>query len=531
MRIKAIHEKTVQLQGNIANAVVDFSKHTVSLVAVVSDQVKNGKTVTGLAFNSIGRFAQGGIIRGRMIPRLMETDPASLLDPSGLSFNLSNVSAIVMRDEKPGGHGDRAGAAAALELAFWDLNAKLADEPAYQHIAQAFEQTPITQGAPVYAAGGYYYPGESSQRLAEELKSYQDLGYRAFKIKIGGASLAEDMDRIETAIKIAGNSSAVAVDANGRFDLSTALAYGKELAPYKLRWYEEPGNPLDYELLAELGGQYQGSIATGENIFSAADTQNLMRYARLHPEKDILQMDPGLSYGLSEYQKILNLTAEAGFPRTQCIPHGGHLINLHIVTALRLGGCEAYPGVFNPFGGYSAQSRVEDGRVIPSDAPGFGLEQKAELAPHINNLWESEMDIFVVGCGAMGSIYAALLASAGHNVSVVDPNADHINTINTRGLRVSGASGDRTVQLQGYTTPPAIPADLIICAVKARFIESAAASLQSLIGPHTRVLTIQNGLGSAEIVAGHVGAERLLVGLHRGLEPRCQSQVLRITMT
>jgi len=386
MRIKAIHEKTVQLQGNIANAVVDFSKHTVSLIAVVSDQVKNGKAVVGLAFNSIGRFAQGGIMRERMIPRLLQAEPASLLDSSGLSFDLSNISATVMRDEKPGGHGDRAGAAAALELAFWDLNAKLADEPAYQHIAQAFEQTPITLGAPVYAAGGYYYPGASSQRLAEELKSYQDLGYQAFKIKIGGASLTEDMGRIETAIKVAGNAGAIAVDANGRFDLPTALAYGKELAPYRLRWYEEPGDPLDYELLAELGGQYQGSMATGENLFSAADTQNLMRYARLRPGKDILQMDPALSYGLSEYQKILKLTAEAGFSRTQCIPHGGHLINLHIVSALGLGGCEAYPGVFNPFGGYSVQCRVQDGRVIPSDAPGFGLEQKAELAPYIDHL-------------------------------------------------------------------------------------------------------------------------------------------------
>ena len=386
MRIKAIHEKTVQLQGNIANAVVDFSKHTVSLVAVVSDQVRNGKVVAGLAFNSIGRFAQGGIMRERMIPRLMEADPASLLDPTGSRFDPDIVSATVMRDEKPGGHGDRAGAAAALELAVWDLNAKLVDEPAYQHIAKAFAQTPITQGAPVYAAGGYYYAGESNQRLADELKSYLVLGYQAFKIKIGGASLAEDMGRIETAIKVAGNSSAVAVDANGRFNLPTALAYGKEIAPYNLRWYEEPGDPLDFDLLAELGGQYQGSMATGENLFSAADTQNLMRYARLRPDQDILQMDPGLSYGLSEYQEILKLTADAGFTRSQCVPHGGHLINLHIVTALGLGGCEAYPGVFNPFGGYSAQCRVQDGRVFPSDAPGFGLEQKTELAPHIKNL-------------------------------------------------------------------------------------------------------------------------------------------------
>lgn len=126
------------------------------------------------------------------------------------------------------------------------------------------------------------------------------------------------------------------------------------------------------------------------------------------------------------------------------------------------------------------------------------------------------MNIFVVGCGAMGSIYAALLASAGHDVCVVDPNVEHISTINRRGLRVAGASGDRTVQLKGYTTAPTAQADLVICAVKARFVESAAGSLRSLLAPHTRVLTIQNGLGSADIIAEQVGAARLIVGVAQG---------------
>ncbi|XOV82781.1 MAG: enolase C-terminal domain-like protein [bacterium] len=388
MRITAIHEKTVNLQGNIANAVVDFSRHTVSLVAVVSDQIQQGKAVTGLAFNSIGRFAQGGILRERMIPRLLAADPASLINETENRFDTAAVTAAVMRDEKPGGHGDRAGAAAALELAFWDLNAKLAQQPAYQHIATTLDQAPTTRGASVYAAGGYYYPGESNRQLADELKGYQDQGYEAFKIKIGGRSLTEDMGRVETAINIAGTPEAIAVDANGRFDLATARTYAEALSGFNLRWYEEPGDPLDYALLAELVTHYDGSIATGENLFSAADTINLMRYGGLRPDRDILQMDPGLSYGLGEYLKILQVTAAAGFPRSRCIPHGGHLINLHIVSALGLGGCEAYPGVFNPFGGYSAQCTIKDGHVFPGDAPGFGLEQKTELAPFISHLLE-----------------------------------------------------------------------------------------------------------------------------------------------
>ncbi len=136
------------------------------------------------------------------------------------------------------------------------------------------------------------------------------------------------------------------------------------------------------------------------------------------------------------------------------------------------------------------------------------------------------MQIFVVGCGAMGSIYAALLASSGHAVSVVDTNPAHVNAINKSGLRVWGASGDRTVKLQAYLQPPDQPVDLVVCAVKARFIEQAARSLKPLLGPDTCVLTIQNGLGSADIVAEHVGAQRLIVGVAQGFgaslpEPGC----------
>jgi len=126
------------------------------------------------------------------------------------------------------------------------------------------------------------------------------------------------------------------------------------------------------------------------------------------------------------------------------------------------------------------------------------------------------MRIVVVGCGGMGSIYAVLLASAGNDVAVVDTDAEHVDAINRSGLRVHGASGDRTVRLAAYLRPPLHTAELIICAVKARHVGGAAESMLPMIGPETAVLTIQNGLGSAEVVAAHVGAERLIVGVAQG---------------
>lgn len=392
MRITAIRDLSVTLEGQIANAVVDFSSHTVSLVAVQSDQLRSGRPVTGIAFNSIGRFAQQGILRERLIPRVLNAPTDSLLAADGRAFDPAAVARTAMRNEKPGGHGDRAGAVAALELAVWDLNAKLADEPACETIARAvgraLPSTATRAAVPVYAAGGYYYPGSSVAGLRDELSRYQDSGYTAFKLKIGGAPIGTDIERIETAIAVAGQASAVAVDANGRFDLAEAQRYGAAISDYGLRWFEEPGDPLDFALLAELAATYPGTLATGENLFSSIDARNLLRYGGLKPQRDVLQMDPGLAYGLSDYLDTLHAVEAAGFGYSQCVPHGGHLINLHIVTALGLGGCEAYPGVFQPFGGYAPQCRVADGRVAVSDAPGWGLEQKPELRPHLEWLLE-----------------------------------------------------------------------------------------------------------------------------------------------
>jgi L-alanine-DL-glutamate epimerase-like enolase superfamily enzyme len=198
-------------------------------------------------------------------------------------------------------------------------------------------------------------------------------------MKIGGASLSDDLARIETALSIAGDGSRLAVDANGRFDLPSALTYGAALSAYRLRWFEEAGDPLDFDLNRQITDAYAGPVATGENLFSAIDVKNLLLFGGMRAGHDIFQMDPGLSYGLTEYVRMLELLEAHGFERRFAYPHGGHLINLHIAAGLQLGGCEAYPGVFQPFGGYPAGCALGDGAVRPGDAPGFGLEQKPEL--------------------------------------------------------------------------------------------------------------------------------------------------------
>ncbi|CBL44669.1 Putative mandelate racemase [gamma proteobacterium HdN1] len=406
MKIVDILNFRVPLSGQISNAVVNFSEHDVSLVAVVSDLRRNGRPLVGWAFNSIGRFAQQGIIEQRIRPRILAATEKSLLDCEGKGFDPSAVRACAMQNEKPGGHGDRASAVAAVELAIWDLNAKIREVPAWVLIAEHFGcieagcieagrtetvrtgagRTEATRAASVYAAGGYYYPPGVGKTLSEELKSYQAMGFDRFKIKVGGAQLREDLARIDAAMKIAGDGKNLLVDANGRFDLPGALAFAKEIAPYSLGWFEEAGDPLDYALNRSLAEHYAGPIATGENLFSFEDVRNLLRYGGQRAGRDIFQMDAGLSYGLTDYARMIALMEQHGFDRRQAWPHGGHLINLHIVVGLGLGGCEVYPCVFQPFGGYSDACRIANGQVTPSQAPGFGLEEKSSLKPWLEKV-------------------------------------------------------------------------------------------------------------------------------------------------
>ena len=379
MRIVDIRETVVPIKSDIRNAYIDFSQMTVSVLALVTDVIRNGKPVVGYGFNSNGRYAPSGLLRDRFLPRLKAAPPESLLDETGENFDPHRIWATVMRNEKPGGHGERSVAVGVLDMAVWDAVAKIASLPLYRLLANRYRAGLAEEKVFVYAAGGYYYPHKDLSGLQDEMRGYLALGYSVVKMKIGGAPLSEDLRRIEAALKILKTPGQLAVDANGRFDLDTAIAYAQALAPYGLRWYEEPGDPLDYELQARLAEHYSGPMATGENLFSLQDARNLIRYASLRADRDILQFDCALSYGLVEYLRILEMLRDYGWSPTRCIPHGGHQMSLSIAAGLGLGGNESYPQVFHPFGGFADGFPVENSYVGLPEVPGIGFEAKNEL--------------------------------------------------------------------------------------------------------------------------------------------------------
>jgi L-alanine-DL-glutamate epimerase-like enolase superfamily enzyme len=379
VKIVEIRERTVPLRSEIRNAYIDFSAMTASVVAIVTDVTVAGRRVIGYGFNSNGRYAAGGLLRERFIPRIQRAAPGDLLDESGANFDPRRIHDVLMKDEKPGGHGERTVAVAVLDMALWDIVAKIEQRPLYQVLAERYRSGKADTRVAVYAAGGYYAPGKDLAALQREMQGYLALGYTAVKMKIGGAPLEEDLRRIEAVLEVVGDGAALAVDANGRFDLETALRYGDALTPYKLRWFEEPGDPLDYALQAELAERYAGPLATGENLFSLQDATNLIRYGGMRADRDVLQFDPALAYGLVEYLRIVDMVRQSGWSARRLVPHGGHQFALHIAAGLGLGGNESYPGVFQPFGGFADGLKVEAGEVALPDAPGIGYELKSNL--------------------------------------------------------------------------------------------------------------------------------------------------------
>jgi L-alanine-DL-glutamate epimerase-like enolase superfamily enzyme len=266
-----------------------------------------------------------------------------------------------------------------LDMAVWDALAKAEGVPLWRLLADRYRDGEADLHAWVYAAGGYYFPGKDLSQLKDEMRRYLAMGYACVKMKIGGATLDEDLRRIDAVLSVVGAGERLAVDVNGRFDLETALAYAARLAPLGLRWYEEPLDPLDYLSHAALAEHYAPPIATGENLFSMPDARNLIRYGGLRPDRDVLQFDPALSYGLVEYLRILEMLKGHGWSARRCVPHGGHQFALNIAVGLGLGGNESYPQVFQPFGGFADNHAVENSYVKLPDVPGVGFEAKANL--------------------------------------------------------------------------------------------------------------------------------------------------------
>jgi len=378
MRILDIRTQTVAL-SRYADPTISSRDLTTTLVAIVTDVYRNGSPGVGFGFSTVGRFGQTGLIRGRFGPRLLAASEQALMTVARDNLDPFRAWMCMMQDEKPGGHGERCVAVGTLDMALWDAAAKIAGKPLYEYLSGLITRPTAGVAMPVYVGGGYYFPSDDIRRVTEEVQRCLDQGYTHMKIKFGGSPLSEDLTRIEAVLSLLPRGEHLAVDAMNRYAPDGAIEAAKALLPYGLRWFEDMCDPLDFETHRQIAEIYALPLAVGETLFSVADARNLMRYGGLRPERDVLVFDPVHCYGLPEYLRILTTAQEHGWSRSAFQPHGGHLFALHAAAALGLGGSEANPHNFQPFGGFADDAVIDNGHVKPPDVPGIGFETRAAL--------------------------------------------------------------------------------------------------------------------------------------------------------
>jgi L-alanine-DL-glutamate epimerase-like enolase superfamily enzyme len=340
--------------------------------------VRNRKPVCGFAFNSTGRYACGAQMRARFIPRLLAAPPESLQDAQGF-VDPAKALAVMLKREKAGGHSERSIAIGTIEVAIWDALAKAHDKPLHVILAERFNGGRVAKRVFCYVGGGWYWPGQTIRDLQDEMRRHHAAGYTMLKMKVGGLPLEDDLCRIEAVLEVVGYGERLAVDANCKFHRDEALRYARALAPYKLRWFEEPCDPLDYALFAELASVYDPALATGENLYSTQDVENLVRFGGWRSNRDVIQIDPPQAYGITQYARTLAMLETRGWPHSALFPHGGNQMSLAIAAGFGFGGAESYPGVFGDFGGFADDARIADGYILLSDRPGIGFEGQARL--------------------------------------------------------------------------------------------------------------------------------------------------------
>ena len=353
---------------------------TTSVVAVVTDVVRDGKPVTGFAFNSTGRYACGAQMRARFVPRILAADPATLLDASGENFDPASILACMMQREKSGGHSERSIAIGTIEVALWDAVAKIAGKPLHRLLAERYNGGKVAAKVFCYVGGGWYWPGQTVADLQDEMRRHLDAGYTMVKMKVGGLPLDEDLRRVE-AVKTFFPPTRSSPSTPIRNSCATRRS------PMRGRWRRSSCAGSRSRAIRSIlrcsrrsPASYDAPLSTGENLFSTQDVENLVRFGGLRPDRnDVIQIDPPHAYGIVQYARTVDMLERHGWPRSALFPHGGNQMSLAIAGGFGLGGAESYPGVFGAFGGFADDAKLDGGYLPLSDRPGIGFEGQSAL--------------------------------------------------------------------------------------------------------------------------------------------------------
>jgi len=262
----------------------------------------------------------------------------------------------------PASSGWEIRALSAIDIALWDLNGKILNQPVYKLLGGDRDRVPA------YVGGGYYAEGKSIQDLQEEMVEYIGMGYKAVKMKIGRLSITEDIERVKAVRDAVGPDITLMVDANHAYTSAQAILFGRKVEELDIFWYEEPVPATDYEGCAAVRNALDIPIATGENEYLRWGFKDLIN----HRAVDIVQADPAICGGFTEWKKIAALATSNNL---KLAPHGGGNIGAHAVASLPEGlNVETYPGLRAAGAKVMNFFEIEDGYIVLPKSPGLGLE-------------------------------------------------------------------------------------------------------------------------------------------------------------
>jgi len=262
---------------------------------------------------------------------------------------------------KPVAKGDAISAIGCVDNALWDLRGKILGQPVYRLLGGFRDRVPA------YAAGGYYEEEKGPAELAAELTGFVQAGYRAVKMKVGGAPFAEDVARVRAARDAVGPDIQLMIDANNAWNAAEAIRFGRAVERYDLTWFEEPCWPDDFEGAASVCQALDVPIASGEIEYTRWGCRDLI----VRRAADIVQADPQTCGGLTEWVRIAAMASAHHLP---VAPHGNHYVGAHAVAAVDNGMIvESYAGLHPWQDQFLAPMQIEHGELVLPVQPGLGL--------------------------------------------------------------------------------------------------------------------------------------------------------------
>ncbi len=362
MKITSLYMETYRWNRAkpIRNGMYVYPTAGLNVVKVETDE---GVTGVGLAGGVQGAEEIGKTILDHFAQVVVGQDP----------FDTEKIWDDLWQPKLVGRRGITTRVISGIDIALWDLKGKATGLPVYKLLGG------YTNKVPVYIAGGYYEEGKGLGELAEEMAIALEMGAQAVKMKIGGAPINEDVERVRVVREAVGPNVRLMVDANCAYRHYQAQEIARKMEPYDVFWFEEPVNPDDYEGHRLVSQSTTIPVATGENEYTRYGFRELIEGRCC----DIVQPDGLIMGGVTEFMKV---AAMAQAHDLQIAPHGNQDVHVHLVSAIPNGlTVEYYSNSTDPMWGqmFEEMLEVRDGHVSPPDRPGFGISLNEEaLAPY-----------------------------------------------------------------------------------------------------------------------------------------------------